>query len=125
MLRRNPLAALSLHRPQSASQLAGESQRGSLSQPAEEEAVNEVEDDEMAHLVANRQGEVLGPHAILKEDHFPGTLAIATHVCSVGSAQCAVCREGVVKSHTGCCCIESGALDLPYQVQTSCPEAGY
>ena len=26
----------------------------------------------MAHLVANRQGEVLGPHAILKEDHFPG-----------------------------------------------------
>lgn len=32
----------------------------------------EVEEDEMAHLVANRMGEVLGPHAILKEDHFPG-----------------------------------------------------
>jgi hypothetical protein len=65
------LAALSLHRPQSASQLARESGRGNPLHP-EEEAVNEVEDDEMAHLVANRQGEVLGPHAILKEDHFPG-----------------------------------------------------
>jgi len=31
----------------------------------------------MAHLVANRQGEVLGPHAILKEDHFPGRPATA------------------------------------------------
>ncbi len=35
----------------------------------------QVEEDEMAHLVANRQGEVLGPHAILKEDHFPGDTA--------------------------------------------------
>jgi len=71
MLRRNPLAALSLHRPQSASQLATESEKGSPLH-SEVEAGNEVEDDEMAHLVANRHGEVLGPHAILKEDQFPG-----------------------------------------------------
>ena len=73
MLRRNPLAALSLHRPPSASQQEPSNEAQVLQ---EEDAVaNEAAEDEMAHLVANRNGEVLGPHAILKEDHFPGKLS--------------------------------------------------
>ena len=32
----------------------------------------EAAEDASALLVANRSGAVLGPHTILKEDHFPG-----------------------------------------------------
>ena len=34
--------------------------------------LQEAAEDASAVLVANRSGAVLGPHTILKEDHFPG-----------------------------------------------------
>ena len=34
--------------------------------------MQEAAEDATAVLVANRSGGVLGPHTILKEDHFPG-----------------------------------------------------
>lgn len=77
MLRRNPLAALSLHRPSSSSITDAEGRRENHLLHEEDSKVEE-EEDEMAHLIANRTGEVLGPHAILKEDHWPGKL-LTTH----------------------------------------------
>lgn len=72
MLRRNPLAALSLHRPSSASSHIPEERRRENPLLHDEDPVADAEEEQIAHLIANRQGEVLGPHAILKEDHFPG-----------------------------------------------------
>ncbi|KAK9804170.1 hypothetical protein WJX73_008272 [Symbiochloris irregularis] len=66
MLRRNPLAALAMnHTSLPRSSLEGEGQKH---QPSDQEAA----EDASALLVATRSGAVLGPHTILKEDHFPG-----------------------------------------------------
>lgn len=71
MLRRNPLAALSLHRPSSAPpqqlERSPSDLRSSFSEPGDESA-----DEEASQLIATRGGQVLGPYSILKEDHFPG-----------------------------------------------------
>ncbi|GAB4814185.1 hypothetical protein N2152v2_001231 [Parachlorella kessleri] len=61
MLRRNPLAALSLDKSPDAL-AAGEAQQSAES--AEQEA--------RAALVAQRAGAVLGPHTVLMQDHFRG-----------------------------------------------------
>ena len=68
MLRRNPLAALSLNRPSSA---APPSPPPDLKHIALEPG-DETADDEASQLIATRPGQVLGPYSILKEDHFPG-----------------------------------------------------
>ena len=40
--------------------------------PDSEGSGQDAEENETDALVANRSGSVLGPHTILKEDHFPG-----------------------------------------------------
>lgn len=68
MLRRNPLAALSLNRPSSASPSSPSPDFKHVGLEPGEEAT----DDEASQLIATRRGQVLGPYSILKEDHFPG-----------------------------------------------------
>lgn len=68
MLRRNPLAAINLHRPQQPAD-------GMLSRAASQRQDDDATERQQAALdlcVAERQGAVLGPHTILKGDHFPG-----------------------------------------------------
>eukprot|EP00887_Chlorella_sp_A99_P002448 scaffold10.g2448.t1 len=61
LLRLNPLAALGLHRAPDAL-AGGEAQ----------ETADRREGEQRAALLARRGGAVLGPHTLLKEDHFPG-----------------------------------------------------
>ncbi|KAK9861491.1 hypothetical protein WJX84_004658 [Apatococcus fuscideae] len=85
MLRRNPLAALALHRPTRAPEGSSMLQDGASPRPGRPhrssslnrpEGASDDEDaeaeDETASLIAHRTGMVLGAHTILKEDHFPG-----------------------------------------------------
>ena len=68
MMRRNPLAALCLHRTPGAEALSPKPDQ----LLREDDSAAEQAEDELATRVASRDGEVLGPHTILKEDHFPG-----------------------------------------------------
>jgi hypothetical protein len=68
MLRRNPLQALALHRPPAAPVV------DRLDGASDDESENAALDS-AAVLIANRRGGVLGPHTVLKEDHFPGCQA--------------------------------------------------
>ena len=79
MLRRNPLAALSLNRPSSASaadHLSPE-QKDCLGGGTDDST-----EDAASQLIATRGGQVLGPYSILKEDHFPGPTLSSTHLTS-------------------------------------------
>ncbi|CAG9460890.1 unnamed protein product [Pedinophyceae sp. YPF-701] len=59
MLRRNPVAALAMHR-------AGDFVDASRHPPAADTSLR------IAGMLAERAGAVLGPHTVLKYDHFPG-----------------------------------------------------
>jgi hypothetical protein len=67
LLRTNPLAALSLDRPPAGAAAAAADGAGGL-----EDSNPGGEQDEYSELVSRRGGSVLGPHTILKQDHFPG-----------------------------------------------------
>ncbi len=47
-----------------------------------------MEENETDVLVANRSGSVLGPHTILKEDHFPGVQSLKLKTVVVVRAFC-------------------------------------
>ncbi|KAL3150044.1 hypothetical protein ABBQ38_013395 [Trebouxia sp. C0009 RCD-2024] len=77
MLRRNPLAALSLQQPsmRTPSLRLPDDMPFELDKEGEAESPDEALEkasEERAGLIASRAGEVLGAHTILKEDHFPG-----------------------------------------------------
>ncbi|KAK9839780.1 hypothetical protein WJX81_000925 [Elliptochloris bilobata] len=76
MLRRNPLAALALHRPARPDPPSPGPQQGPPADAspggASDDEATETAEDATALLIANRSGAVLGAHTLLKEDHFPG-----------------------------------------------------
>ena len=79
MLRRNPLAALALHTPALLPQHAAPEKdasapktalQGAPGDTALDEASAEAAEDASARLISTRSGDVLGPHTVLKVDHF-------------------------------------------------------